>query len=145
MNLKLKKVHSGAQIPEYKTAQSAGADIYACLDEDMLLKPQEIKLVPTGLVMEIPSGYEVQIRPRSGFAVKGISIPNAPGTIDSDYRGEVKVILINLSQQDFVIKNHDRIAQMVLAKVEQAAFQLVDEVTETERGSGGFGSTGTGR
>lgn len=145
MVVKIKRIHPDAQLPAYQTSHSAGADVYACLDEDMVLKPMEIKLVPSGFCMEIPEGYEAQIRPRSGLGAKGISIPNAPGTIDSDYRGEVKIILINLSREEFVIRHHDRIAQMVLAKVEQSRFEIVSDLSETRRGEGGFGSTGVGR
>ena len=145
MMVKIKRIHPQAQIPEYKTEHSAGADIYACLENDLLVKPMEIVLIPTGLVMEIPQGFEVQIRPRSGLAVKGISIPNAPGTIDSDYRGEVKIILINLSREDFTFRHHDRIAQMVLAKTERADFLETHELSDTARGEGGFGSTGVSK
>jgi dUTP pyrophosphatase len=142
MKVKIKKLNKHAQIPAYKTLHSAGADIFACLDQELILKAGEIQLVPTGFSLEIPEGYEVQIRPRSGMAISGISIPNAPGTIDADYRGEVKIILINLGKNDFTIKNGDRIAQMVLAKVEKAEFAVEEELSETGRGSGGFGSTG---
>lgn len=142
MLIKLKKVHPAAVLPEYKTMHSAGADIYACLDGETTLRPKEIKLIPTGFSMEIPEGYEAQIRPRSGLALKGISIPNAPGTIDSDYRGEVKIILINLGEEDFTIQPHDRIAQMVAARVEKADFVFESELSQTFRGTGGFGSTG---
>ncbi len=145
MLIKLKPLHPAALLPEYKTVHSAGADIYACLDEDIILQPMEIKLIPTGFAMEIPQGFEAQIRPRSGLASRGISIPNAPGTIDADYRGEVKVILINLGKEAFTIKNHDRIAQMVISKVEKAEFKFEENISETERGEGGFGSTGVKR
>jgi dUTP pyrophosphatase len=145
MQIKLLRLHTNARLPEYKTTHSSGADIYACLDSEVMLKPQEIQLIPTGFSMEIPEGYEAQIRPRSGLAVKGISVPNAPGTIDADYRGEVKIILINLGKEDFVIKNHDRIAQMIIARTEKAEFDFAGELTETKRGAGGFGSTGVGK
>jgi dUTP pyrophosphatase len=142
MEIKIKKLHQEAQLPQYQTLHSAGADLYACLDKEVTLAPMEIKLIPTGFAMEIPEGYEAQIRPRSGLGVKGISVPNAPGTIDADYRGEVKVILINLSGADFTIQHHDRIAQMVIAPTVQAVFNFHDELSDTVRGSGGFGSTG---
>lgn len=145
MMVKIKRIHPNSEPPAYQTLHSAGADIYACLDEDLIIKPMEIKLVPSGFCMEIPEGYEAQIRPRSGLGAKGISIPNAPGTIDSDYRGEVKVILINLGKEDFTIRHHDRIAQMVLSKVEQTRFEIVGELSETHRGEGGFGSTGVSK
>ncbi len=142
MEIKIKKLHPEAQLPQYQTLHSAGADLYACLDETVTLAPMEIKLIPTGFAMEIPEGYEAQVRPRSGLGAKGISVPNAPGTIDADYRGEVKVILINLSGQDFSISHHDRIAQMVIAPTVQAVFHFNDDLSDTDRGSGGFGSTG---
>ncbi len=142
MEIKIKKLHSQAQLPAYQTLHSAGADIYACLDQPVVLHPMEIQLIPTGFAMEIPEGYEAQVRPRSGLGAKGISVPNAPGTIDADYRGEVKVILINLSGKDFTIQHHDRIAQMVIAPTVQAVFHFHDELSDTERGAGGFGSTG---
>ena len=129
-------------LPVYATAQSAGADLHA--REELTLAPGEIKIVGTGLHIQLPDGYEAQIRPRSGLALKkGISIPNAPGTVDSDYRGEVRVILINLGAEPFEIRRGDRIAQMVIAPVTQALFRPVDFLDGTERGSGGFGSTGT--
>lgn len=145
VQIKIKKLHPGAMLPEYKTLHSAGADIYACLDREVSIGATEIILIPTGFSMEIPEGYEAQIRPRSGLAVKGISVPNAPGTIDADYRGEVKIILINLSKEPFIVRHHDRIAQMVIAEVEKAEFVFDDELTQTHRGEGGFGSTGVSR
>lgn len=130
-------------LPVYETKASAGVDVRAKLDEPFTLQPMERTLIKTGLFLEIPAGYEAQVRPRSGLALKkGITVLNAPGTIDADYRGEVGVILINLSNQPFVIENGERIAQIVFARFEQAEFELVDELTETERGEGGFGSTG---
>lgn len=115
----------------------------AFIPEDITLKPLERKAIPTGLFIELPQGYEAQLRPRSGLAFNhGISLPNSPATIDSDYRGEIKVILINLSNQDFVVKNGERIAQMIIAKYEQITWAEVAELSETERGSGGFGHTG---
>ena len=129
-------------LPKYQTALSAGMDLYANLEESITLKSLERKLIPTGLFLELPDGYEAQVRPRSGLAIKnGISVLNAPGTIDADYRGEIGVILVNLSTEDFNINNGDRIAQMVIAKYETAEWQEVSEINETERGEGGFGST----
>lgn len=145
MKVKIKKLHSNALPPEYKTAHSAGADLYACLDKDAVIRPMEIVMVPTGFSMELPEGHEAQVRPRSGLAAKGITVPNSPGTIDADYRGEVKVILMNLGKENFTIHHHDRIAQMVIAKVDKASFQVEEELSETERGSGGFGSTGVSK
>ncbi len=133
----------GAIIPEYKTAGAAGADLCAFLDNPLTIPAGKFAMVPTGLFFEIPEGYEVQVRPRSGLAAKnGVTVLNTPGTIDSDYRGEIKVILINLGTTDFTINNGDRIAQMILAPVTQAAFKISDSLSETERGQGGFGSTG---
>ena len=129
-------------LPKYQTALSAGMDLYANLDESITLKSLERKLIPTGLFLELPEGFEAQVRPRSGLAIKnGISVLNAPGTIDADYRGEIGVILVNLSAEDFSINNGDRIAQMVIAKYETAEWQEVAKINETERGAGGFGST----
>ena len=135
-------------LPRYMSPNAAGMDICAAVKEDTTLKPGEIKLIPTGITIALPPGFEAQIRPRSGLAIKhGISIPNTPGTIDADYRGEVKVILINHSNEDFVIENSDRIAQGVIATVTANAIvdlKRVDSIDEnTERGAGGFGSTGT--
>jgi dUTP pyrophosphatase len=130
-------------LPHYQTPHSAGMDLYAAIEEDITLRPLERCLVPTGLMMAIPIGYEAQIRPRSGLAWKhGISIPNSPGTIDSDYRGEIKVMLVNLSQEDFVVSRGMRIAQMVIAAVVQMEIQVVESLEQTKRGEGGFGSTG---
>lgn len=129
--------------PCYETNGSAGVDLRAFTEEDIILKPMERKLIPTGLYMQIPEGFEGQVRPRSGLAIKnGITVLNTPGTVDSDYRGEVRVILINLSNEDFVIKNGDRIAQMVFNGMERAVFPEVNELDKTERGDGGFGHTG---
>jgi dUTP pyrophosphatase len=134
---------SNNPLPEYKTRGSAGVDISAHVSEPVVLKPLERGLIPTGLFIELPEGYEAQIRPRSGLAIKnGITCLNTPGTIDSDYRGEIKVILINLSSENFTINNGDRIAQMVIARHEQAAFVEVEVLEETTRGAGGFGHTG---
>lgn len=129
--------------PTYETVASAGMDIRAFLEDTVVIKPFERQLIPTGLYMEIPVGYEVQIRPRSGLALKhGITVLNSPGTIDADYRGEVKVLLINLSDKHFEVNSGDRIAQMIVAKHEQAAWLEVEVLSTTERGAGGYGHTG---
>lgn len=134
---------SNNEIPQYATAQSAGVDLRAFTEEPIVLKPMERRLIHTGLYISLPVGYEAQVRPRSGLALKkGITVLNTPGTVDADYRGEVGVILINLSTEDFVIENGERIAQMVITNHEQANFQIVDELDETDRGAGGFGHTG---
>lgn len=136
-------VADGAQIPVYKTAGAAGCDVCAFLQAPVTLKPLERALIPTGLSFAIPAGYEMQVRPRSGLAAKnGVTVLNTPGTIDSDYRGEVKVILINLSNEAFTVQNGDRIAQLIVAPVTTGAFTAVAELSSTERGAGGFGSTG---
>lgn len=142
--MKIKIVnHSKHALPEYGTTAAAGVDLRANIDEPITLKPLERVLVPTGLFMEIPVGYEAQVRPRSGLALKmGITVLNSPGTIDADYRGEIRIILVNLSNEPFVIENGERIAQMVIAAHEQAEWVEVDTLQETERGTGGFGSTG---
>ena len=130
-------------LPGYESIQAAGMDVAAAVTEEVVLQPGDIKLIPTGFGVAIPDGFEIQIRPRSGLAVKhGISIINAPGTIDADYRGEVKIGLVNLGREPFVVQRGDRIAQMILAPVCQAKWQLTDSLDETERGSGGFGHTG---
>jgi len=135
--------HSDNPLPEYATAGSSGMDIRANLDIPRKLLPFERLLIPTGLFIELPEGYEAQIRPRSGLAIKsGITCLNTPGTIDADYRGEIKIILINLSQEEQVIQSGDRIAQMVIGKVEKAAWKAVKELEVTERNAGGFGHTG---
>ncbi len=134
---------SSNPLPTYETVHSAGMDIRCSIATDIVLKPFERILVPTGLFIEIPVGYEAQIRPRSGLAIKsGITVLNSPGTIDSDYRGEIKVILINLGSEAFTIKNGERICQMIISKYEMAHFKLVNELNETVRGDGGFGHTG---
>jgi dUTP pyrophosphatase len=134
---------SSNPLPHYATSASAGVDLMANLSKDIIMKPMERTIVPTGLFLEIPVGFEAQVRPRSGLAIKkGITVLNTPGTIDADYRGEIMVILINLSNEDFVIKHGERIAQMVIASHEQAQWKLVEDLSTTERGSGGFGSTG---
>lgn len=130
-------------LPEYKTALSAGMDLCANLEAPVVLKSLERKLIPTGLFLEIPSGYEAQVRPRSGMALKhGLTCLNSPGTIDADYRGEVGVILANLSNEEFTVNDGERIAQLVIAKHESAEWIEAEELAETERGTGGFGSTG---
>ena len=131
------------KLPQYSTGESAGMDLRANLDKEIILKPLERIMVPTGLFIEIPIGYEAQIRPRSGLAIKkGITILNSPGTIDADYRGEVCIILVNLSNENFVIEDGERICQMVIAKHEKAEWESVDILLDTERGIGGFGHTG---
>ncbi len=135
--------HSKHELPVYKTAASAGMDLRANIDTSIILKPLERALIPTGLHIELPLGYEAQIRPRSGLAIKkGVGVLNAPGTIDADYRGEIKVILVNLSNEDFVIEDGERIAQMVVAAHEKVEWEEVEELLETERGAGGIGRTG---
>lgn len=135
--------NSGFDLPQYETAHAAGMDLRASVESELTIKPLQRILVPTGLHIELPVGYEAQIRPRSGLAYKhGISIVNAPGTIDADYRGEIKVLLINLSDTDFVVNNGDRIAQMVVAKHETVSWEAVEELTDTARGHGGYGHTG---
>jgi dUTP pyrophosphatase len=134
---------SGLALPQYETAHAAGMDMRAFTPEEIVIKPMQRLLVPTGLHIELPVGYEAQIRPRSGLAYKhGISIVNSPGTIDADYRGEIKVLLINLSDTDFVVNNGDRIAQMVIAKHETVSWESVEELSDTARGEGGYGHTG---
>ncbi len=133
----------GAKLPLYKTSGAAGADICALLEKPLVIESGKSAMVPTGLFFEIPQGYEVQIRPRSGLAAKnGVTVLNTPGTIDSDYRGEINVILINLGDKPFTVNSGDRIAQMLVAPVIQADFSIVSSLEETERGAGGFGSTG---
>jgi dUTP pyrophosphatase len=142
MNVKIIN-QSGFPLPTYETLASAGMDVRAKLDESLTLKPFERALVKTGLFLEIPVGYECQVRPRSGLALKkGITVLNTPGTIDADYRGEVGVILINMSQEPVVIESGERIAQLVFARVEQANWEETTELSSTDRGAGGFGSTG---
>ena len=142
--MQIKVVNKGHQpLPQYATPQSAGMDLRANLDEPIILKPMERRLIPTGLYIALRAGYEAQVRPRSGLALKkGITVLNAPGTVDADYRGEVGVLLINLSQEDFVINDGERIAQMVIARHEQGEFLTVEVLDETERGAGGYGHTG---
>ena len=140
----VKVINKGKQpLPAYATTQSAGMDLRANIDSPITLKPMERRLIPTGLYIALPKGYEAQVRPRSGLALKhGITVLNTPGTIDADYRGELMVLLINFSAEDFIINAGERIAQMVIARHEQAAFVEVDILDETERGTGGYGHTG---
>ncbi len=134
---------SNNELPAYSTVMSAGMDLRANLNEPVILKPLERKLIPTGLYIELPQGYEAQIRPRSGLALKkGITVLNTPGTIDADYRGEIGIILINLSTDNFVIESGERICQMIIASHETVEWSLVEELDETDRGAGGFGHTG---
>ena len=142
--VKIKIVNRGTQqLPAYATPQSAGMDLRANITEPITLQPMERRIIPTGLHIALPEGYEAQVRPRSGLAFKhGITVLNSPGTIDADYRGELMVLLINFSQDDFVIQEGERIAQMVIAKHEQAEFVEVETLDETERGTGGYGHTG---
>ncbi|MBR1545943.1 MAG: dUTP diphosphatase [Prevotella sp.] len=142
--IQIKVVNRGhQQLPTYATPQSAGMDLRANIAEPIILHPMERRLIPTGLHIALPEGYEAQVRPRSGLALKhGLTVLNSPGTIDADYRGEVGVLLINLSQEDFVINDGERIAQMVIARHEQANFVVVEELDQTERGEGGYGHTG---
>ncbi|KQB99536.1 dUTP diphosphatase [Pedobacter sp. Hv1] len=142
MNIKIIN-HSDHPLPAYETANAAGMDLRAFTNEEITIKPLQRLLVPTGLHIELPIGYEAQIRPRSGLAYKhGIGIVNSPGTIDADYRGEIKVLLVNLSDTAFVINNGDRIAQMVIAKHETISWESVEELSDTARGAGGYGHTG---
>jgi dUTP pyrophosphatase len=130
-------------LPSYATDGSAGMDIYADVENDIVIKPGEIALIPTGIAIELPPGYEAQIRPRSGLAINhGITLLNTPGTIDSDYRGEIKIILINLGKKEFVVKRGDRIAQMIISKYAKVEWEEVKELNTTQRGAGGFGHTG---
>ncbi len=142
--IKVKVVNRGhQQLPAYATPQSAGLDLRANLEEPVTLRPLERKLIPTGLHIALPEGYEAQVRPRSGLALKhGITVLNTPGTIDADYRGEVGVVLVNLSQDDFTVNDGERIAQMVIARCEQAELVTVEALDETERGAGGYGHSG---
>jgi len=140
INIINKSAHA---LPHYETIASAGMDLRAHIEQDIVLNPMERTIVPTGLFMELPVGYEAQVRPRSGLAAKhGLTVLNSPGTIDADYRGEIGVILVNLSQTAFTIKNGERVAQMVIAKHERAEWEEVQQLSETSRGEGGFGSTG---
>ena len=142
--LKVKVINKGHQpLPAYATAQSAGMDLRANIDAPITLHPMERRLVPTGLHIALPAGYEAQVRPRSGLALKhGVTVLNTPGTVDADYRGEIMVLLVNFSDTDFVINDGERIAQMVVARHEQVDFCLTDQLDDTERGEGGYGHTG---
>ncbi|MDR0419752.1 MAG: dUTP diphosphatase [Prevotellaceae bacterium] len=143
--MEIKVVNKSAfELPAYATILSAGLDMKANIEKEIVIKPLERVLVPTGIFIELPDGYEAQIRPRSGLASKfGITVSNAPGTIDPDYRGEVKISIVNISEDDFVLKSGERVAQMVIAKFERITWKEVNELSETERGDGGFGHTGT--
>ena len=140
----IKVINKGHQpLPEYATPQSAGMDLRANIEAPITLKPMERRLIPTGLYIALPVGYEAQIRPRSGLALKhGITVLNTPGTIDADYRGELMVLLVNFSDSDFIINDGERIAQMVIARHEQGIFEVVEALDDTERGTGGYGHTG---
>lgn len=142
--IKIKVVNKGRQqLPAYATSQSAGMDLRANIDTPITLRPMERRIIPTGLYIALPLGFEAQVRPRSGLALKhGITVLNSPGTIDADYRGEIGVLLVNLSTDDFIITEGERIAQMVIARHEQGEFELADELDDTERGAGGYGHTG---
>jgi dUTP pyrophosphatase len=143
IGLRVNRISEKCILPKRMSKQAAGLDIFACLDEDMIIKPLERCLVPTGFCMELPAGLEAQIRPRSGLAWKhGITVLNSPGTIDSDFRGQVKVMLINLGNESFTVKHGERIAQMIIAEYADLRVVEVDELSSTERGTGGFGSTG---
>lgn len=142
--VKVNIINKGHQpLPAYATPQSAGMDIRANIDEPVTLRPMERRLIPTGLYMALPEGFEAQIRPRSGLALKhGITVLNTPGTVDADYRGEIMVLLVNFSDKDFIVNDGERIAQMIIARHETAAFTEVEVLDETERGAGGYGHTG---
>ena len=140
----IRRLSEEVLLPKYETSGSSGMDVAAFIEKDVAIKPGEKALIPSGFSVSIPEGFEIQIRPRSGLAVKkGISVLNTPGTIDADYRGEIKILLINLSKETFIVENGTRIAQMVVCPVVQAKLKEVEELSETIRGSGGFGSTGT--
>jgi len=143
MEVNVKKLNPKATLPTYGTEHAAAMDIYACLDAPMILQPLERAMIPTGLAFEIPEGYEMQIRARSGLSIKhGITMINGVGTIDADYRGELNVLVVNLSQEAFTIEPDMRVAQMLITKYDKISWQLIDELSETARGTGGFGSTG---
>jgi len=145
IDVKIKRVREGSDIslPRYMTSHSAGMDLYADIEGEMILKPGERKLIPTGIAISLPDGFEAQIRPRSGLAINhGITLLNSPGTIDADYRGEISLIMINLSDKPFIVKKGDRIGQMVINKIFHASWEEADELDNTKRGSGGFGHTG---
>lgn len=142
--MKVRVINKSANIlPEYETILSAGMDLRASIEETIILQPMQRVLVPTGLFIELPAGFEAQVRPRSGLALKhGITVLNSPGTIDADYRGEIKILLVNLSDKAFEIKNAERIAQMIVAKHERVEWEPAEDLTQTQRGEGGFGHTG---
>lgn len=142
--MKVRVINKSTNIlPEYETILSAGMDLRASIEETIILQPMQRVLVPTGLFIELPAGFEAQVRPRSGLALKhGITVLNSPGTIDADYRGEIKILLVNLSDKAFEIKNAERIAQMIVAKHERVEWELAEDLTQTQRGEGGFGHTG---
>lgn len=143
---KIKVKIRGEFIPQYHSKEAAGCDLYACLDDDMVIDPGTFCTIPTGIKIEIPPGYEAQVRPRSGLAMRsGIGILNSPGTIDADYRGEIKVILFNYSKKKFIVKRGDRIAQLVFSNATRAEFVATKQLGQTKRGSGGFGHTGSSR
>ena len=143
VEIRFKRIHPGAQMPAYQTAEAAGMDLHACLDAPVTLQPGDLARIPLGFIMAIPKGHEGQVRPRSGLAAKfGVTVPNAPGTIDSDYRGEAMVALINLGRAAFTVEHGMRIAQLIVAPVLHVQVREVDELDATQRGSGGFGSTG---
>ena len=138
-----KEVLKKGWLPDYATPLSSGMDVYAVIEDDILIRPHQITVIPTGISVAVPEGYEIQVRPRSGLALKyGVSLPNTPGTVDADYRGEIKVILINLGAEEFIIHPGDRIAQIVLTPVFKIKWEIVDDLPETGRGKGGFGHTG---
>lgn len=144
--VKITKLLTGAIIPDYQTEHAAGMDLHACLDKPMTLKPMQRAMIPTGFAIELPPGFEAQIRARSGLSIKhGITMVNGIGTIDADYRGEVGMLVINLGSEDFVIEPGMRVAQMVISRYERITWQQVDSLNESERGDGGFGSTGTAK
>lgn len=143
LDIKIKKLHANAVLPAYGSIESAGADLYACLEEDIILKPGKRIVVPHGFALELPVGFEAQLRSRSGLAFKnGVIVLNSPGTVDSDFRGELKTLLIHLGEEDFIIKNGMRISQMVIARHETANWVEASDLCDTQRGSGGYGSTG---
>jgi len=143
VEIRFKRIHPGAQMPAYQSAEAAGMDLQACLDAPVTLQPGDLARIPLGFIMAIPKGHEGQVRPRSGLAAKfGVTVPNAPGTIDSDYRGEAMVALINLGRAAFTVEHGMRIAQLIVAPVLHVQVREVDELDATQRGSGGFGSTG---
>lgn len=143
MEVKIKRLHPNARLPEYKSTEAAGADLYACISEEIIISPFGIGLIPTGFALEIPQGYQGEVRARSGLTLKeGLFVLNGPGTIDADYRGEVKIILANFTSEPKAIHHHDRIAQLVIMPVTQVAFREEAELSDTSRQQGGFGSTG---